>query len=185
MSQLSGIWLKNFNVEVLERIIEEFSLHQSDNYPVTAEPIYEALSIRVCTGIELPPGQNAFTYRNEYDDYGVAVFGRHLEGPLLTHAIFHELGHLLFHEDGRRHGCVSKGGVIRKEEVEADLFACYLAAPGWKVRELFAQGYDFEQVCRALVITPRLLDLRLELMKARETLCFPYFTIDIDQIYRR
>lgn len=184
MAQLSGIWLKNFEVEVLDKIIEEFGLHESDNYPVSAEPLYEALNIRVCTGIELPTGQNAFTYRNVYADYGVAVFGSHLEPPLLNHAIFHELGHLLFQESNRRHGCVSKGGVVRKEEVEADLFACYLAAPGWKVKELFKQGFDFEQVCQVLVITPRLLELRLELLKAKGNLFLPVFTIDIDAIHR-
>lgn len=186
MAQFSDIWLRSFDVGVLEKIIEEFNLHNGDNYPVSAHPLYEALSIKVCTGIELPPGIDAFTYRNRYADYGVAAFSRALSEARLNHAIFHELGHLLFGEgeqgkgNRQRHGCVSKGGVVRKEEVEADLFACYLAAPGWKVRELFAQGYDFEQVCRLLVITPRLLELRVELLKAKGKYCIPLLDINID-----
>ena len=180
MAQFSDIWLKKFDVKVLDKIIEEFNLHHSDSYPVSAQPLFEALSIKVCTGIELPAGINAFTYRNHYDDYGVAVFNHELSEASLNHAIFHELGHLLFGENGGRHGCVSKGGVVRKEEVEADLFACYLAAPGWKVKELFSQGYDFDQVCRLLVITPRLLELRVELLKAKGKYFIPLLNIYID-----
>ncbi len=158
--------LRSFPIEMLDELIERYQLHES--YPVQATVLYDELNIRRYKDMTLPKGSRGFSVRHPSRGFGIAVFDRKLEGAELQHTIFHELGHLLLHSAGRPHGSVTgPGGMVRREELEADMVAAYLAAPGIAVLELFLAGYTAPQVAALLNITPRLLQLRAELMVAR------------------
>ncbi len=166
-------YLRKFDFSMMNDFIDVFDLHHS--YPVPAAPLYEALNVMCWHNVALPKPDDcpAFSALHPRQGFGVAVFDPGLKGPKLTHSLFHELGHLMLHTWGKPRGCVSTqtgliiNGVVLKEELEADLVACYLAAPGQAVLELFQAGLMAAQVAATLNITPEMLQLRAEVMIAR------------------
>lgn len=162
-------FLRTFDLRYLDDLIRLMGLHRS--YPVDNSPVYDLLNTNIYKSLALPRRCKAFSARHLSQGFCLAVFDRNLEGTALRQETFHELGHLLWHQDGRLHGSIDDpGGWVKREEFEANVVGCYLAAPASAVLELFKAGFTSPQVCEVLDITPKMLQLRAELMVARNEL---------------
>ncbi len=157
--------IRRFPLGLVDQMIEQFGLH--DSWPVDLKPLYEALSVRVYHDIILPDELPAFSAYHKKQGYGIAVFTAGLDGPELSHAMGHEMGHLLCHKMHRPHGCItSPGGVVPREEQEADLVASYLMVPGQVFYELCKGGYNFTEISSLLNVPRSMLQMRADLMVA-------------------
>lgn len=162
-------FLRDFEYDFFDDLIRIMNLHQS--YLVQPTVLFEMLNVNIYRSIKLPGNYNAFSARHLRQGFGLSVFDRRLTGRPLRQVAFHELGHLLFHKDGKIHGSVNDpNSWLKKEELEANVIGCYLAAPASTMVELFNWGYVGSQVCEILDITPDMLQLRSEIMVARDEL---------------
>lgn len=159
---LAGLVL---NFALLDELIEKFSLHSF--YPVDLSPLFEALNIKIYYNLKLPAETKAFSVLRKNSGNGFSCFDRRLKGSELAYVKGHEMGHLLSHKIGRMHGCVSDGGVVRREELEADLVGAYLLVPGRPFLEFCRADFSLGQIAEIFGVTVEMLELRSQLMVAR------------------
>jgi Zn-dependent peptidase ImmA (M78 family) len=162
---LSAELLQDFPFELADELIESFGLHRT--YPVNLAPLYEAFSIRIYRDVVLPKEVTAYSLFHKQQGHGIAVFTAGLDGPALTHAMGHEMGHLLCHKFHRVHMCASQVGANPQQELEADLLASYLIVPGRSLYELLQAGYSPQQIAARFNVPPAMLDYRIQLMLLR------------------
>lgn len=165
---INGAFLRSFDLRDLDELIRLMGLHSS--YPVEPMPLYELLNVKVYRDMKLLPDCAAFSTLRSSRKSGWSVFDRSLSGVALRKEAFHELGHLLWQHDGRVHGSVAKGGVVSKEELEANIVGCYLAIPATAMMEFFKWNFTYELMAAMLEVTPYMLQLRAEMMVARDEL---------------
>lgn len=157
--------IAGFDTQFLDELIDWFSLHSS--YPIDLTPVYDATNIGTHT-LRLPDGLRAFSARKKSFKRVAAFFDYRLTTAERRHAAGHEFGHLFYHPGDRFHGCASgPGGLVRREELEADLVAAYLLVPGRAFYELSREGLNAHQIAVILDVPPALLDLRASLMIER------------------
>jgi len=155
--------------EDCDLIIAGMGLHAS--YPVWLPPMYDFLNTRIYYEMKLPEGTDGLSIKRkgfapgftDVPSAGIAVFAKGLSHCQLRTTMFHELGHLLYHQSELPHTCV-RGGRNNRHELEADLIGAYFGAPGQAVLELFTQGYTAPQVAGILEVSDELLALRCEMM---------------------
>src|SRR6476469_1572470 len=85
------------NYQLLDELIETYRLHQTLNYPISAQPLYDALNVRIYWDLKLPRGIEAFSQMHRTEGFGIAGFRQGLKDDFRQYALFHEIGHLLFH----------------------------------------------------------------------------------------
>ncbi len=80
----------------------------------------------------------------------------------------HELGHHVLHREMGEDSIVQDSFLVDmtlKPEYEANLFAAELLVPDESVSALVTEGKTGEQIARLLKVDPRLVRLKLEIMK--------------------
>lgn len=165
---INQAFLRSFDLKYLDELIRLMGLHSS--YPVQPMPLFDVLNVNVYRHMKLPPDCPAFSTLKSTRESGWSAFDKNLSGVALREAAFHELGHLLWHHDGRVHGSVTRGGVVSKEELEANIVGCYLAIPATAMMEFFKWNFTYELMAAMLNVTPTMLQLRAEMMVARDEL---------------
>ena len=159
--------LQRLPFEMVDHLIAEFGLHES--WPVNLAPLYKGMSIRTYHDIILPGKLPAFSMLHARQGHGIAVFSAGLPEQALSHAMGHEMGHLLYNKVGRANGCItSPQGVVLKEETEADWLASYLMVPGKVFYHLSNEGYDLGEIATLLQVPQEMLEIRATIMIARD-----------------
>lgn len=110
-------------------------------------------------------GMYKYLKRNRF-----AVINENLDLPTKALVCAHELGHDILHQDLAKRVCLQEFMIYdikSRPEYEANLFASEILLPENKILEFASDGYDIEQIARALCSDVNLVALKVASMNTR------------------